>query len=75
MQVKVQWKHFGLDETMWELEDAMKYYCHWYWRQGDTTYFQDKYWKIKIVGNIVFGFLIPQLDTLYLKACSLQLPR
>ena len=24
-QVKVQWKHFGLDEATWEMEDAMKY--------------------------------------------------
>ena len=23
-QVKVQWKHFGLDEATWEMEDAMK---------------------------------------------------
>jgi hypothetical protein len=23
-QVKVQWKHFGLDEAMWEMEDAMR---------------------------------------------------
>ena len=23
-QVRVQWKHFGLDEVTWELEDAMK---------------------------------------------------
>ena len=23
-QVKVQWKHFGPDEAMWEMEDAMK---------------------------------------------------
>jgi hypothetical protein len=24
-QVKVQWKHFGPDETTWEMEDAMKH--------------------------------------------------
>jgi hypothetical protein len=24
-QVKVQWKHFGIDEATWELEDAMKH--------------------------------------------------
>ena len=23
-QVKVQWKHYGPDETTWELEDAMR---------------------------------------------------
>ena len=23
-QVKVQWKHFGPDEAMWEMEDAMR---------------------------------------------------
>ena len=23
-QVKVQWKHYGLDEATWELEDAMR---------------------------------------------------
>jgi hypothetical protein len=23
-QVKVQWKHFGPDEALWEMEDAMK---------------------------------------------------
>jgi hypothetical protein len=23
-QVNVQWKHFGLDEATWEMEDAMK---------------------------------------------------
>ena len=23
-QVKVQWRHYGLDEAMWELEDAMR---------------------------------------------------
>jgi hypothetical protein len=23
-QVKVQWKHFGPDEAMWEMDDAMK---------------------------------------------------
>jgi hypothetical protein len=24
VQVKVQWKHFGVDEATWELEDAMR---------------------------------------------------
>jgi hypothetical protein len=24
-QVKVQWKHFGLDEATWEMEGAMKH--------------------------------------------------
>jgi hypothetical protein len=24
-QVKVQWKHFGLDEDTWEMEDAMRH--------------------------------------------------
>ena len=24
IQVKMQWKHFGLDEATWELEDSMK---------------------------------------------------
>jgi hypothetical protein len=23
-QVKVQWRHFGLDEATWEMEDAMR---------------------------------------------------
>jgi hypothetical protein len=25
VQVKVKWKHFGPDEAMWEMEDAMKH--------------------------------------------------
>jgi hypothetical protein len=24
VQVKVQWKHFGVDEATWELDDAMR---------------------------------------------------
>jgi hypothetical protein len=34
---------------------------------GDYKYVQDKYCKMDIVGNIVFGFLMLSLDTLYLK--------
>jgi hypothetical protein len=38
---------------------------------GETTYVQDKYCKMEIVGNIVFGFLMLDLDTLSLKALLL----
>jgi hypothetical protein len=27
VQIKVQWKHFGSDEATWELEDAMRLTC------------------------------------------------
>jgi hypothetical protein len=27
VQIKVQWKHFGLDEATWKLEDAMRLVC------------------------------------------------
>jgi hypothetical protein len=35
--------------------------------KGEITNVQDKDWKMEIVGNIVFGFLMLSLDTLSLK--------
>jgi hypothetical protein len=48
--------------------NCWKYCCHLFQRQGETTDVQDKHCKMDIVGNIVFGFLMFSLDTLYLKA-------
>jgi hypothetical protein len=36
-------------------------------RHGETTNVQDNDWKMEIVGNIVFVFLMLSLDTLSLK--------
>jgi hypothetical protein len=44
-----------------------KYFCHLFQRQGETTYVQDKDCKMEIVGNIVFGVLMLNLDTLSLE--------
>ena len=33
----------------------------------EITYVKDQYCKMDIVGNIVFGFFMLKLDTLYLK--------
>jgi hypothetical protein len=40
-------------------------------KDGETTDVQYTYCKMEIVGNIVFGFLMLSLDTLYLKTVLL----